>query len=179
MKNVCIIVVTLLGLVAVGCSNRESTSDTIQQSQQETLLKEATSQVGMPAIKNFRERKMMKDILELRDQKGLVTFTYLENLQPAVIRGRTAMGGKLTYFGETVGYGLPYASQFTNPQKLERVYNTDNRYIPMPQADPNGLFAPASAEGTWVLMKDPNGRDTLPIYIEPRIVVSPFKLPFD
>jgi hypothetical protein len=46
----------------------------------------------------------------------------------------------------------------------------------LPQADPNGLFSPASAEGTWILMKDPNGKEVKPVYIEPRIIVSPFKL---
>jgi hypothetical protein len=49
----------------------------------------------------------------------------------------------------------------------------------LPQADPNGLFSPASAEGTWVLLKDPNGKETRPVYIEPRIIVSPFKLNTD
>lgn len=138
-------------------------SDQIQKNQQEVLLKEATSQIGMPAIKNFREKKILKDILELRDQDGLTTYTYLYN----------EMNGKLIFFGETIGYGIPYSTQFTNPQKIEVRY-AGNPVIP--QADPNGLFSPASSEGTWVLMKDPNGGKVLPIYIEPRIVVSPFKL---
>ena len=46
----------------------------------------------------------------------------------------------------------------------------------MPQADPNGLFSPESAEGTWVLCSDPSGNgETRPVYVEPRIIVSPFK----
>jgi hypothetical protein len=131
----------------------------------------------MPAIKNFRERKILKDILELRDQEGLVTYSYLENMVPQVQPGRTALGGKLTYFGETIGYGIPYATQYTNPQKIE--YHSNSGYGVIAQADPNGLFSPASAEGTWLLMKDPNGKDVLPIYVEPRVVVSPFKLKMD
>lgn len=179
MKRFWILAVALTAFVMTGCVERQETSDTIQQAQGEKLLAEATAQVGMPAIKNFRERKILKDILELRDQNGLITYTYIENLQPAVVRGRTALGGKFSFLGETVGYGIPYATQFTSPQKLERIYRDSSGFIPMPQADPNGLFSPASAEGTWVLMKDPNGKDTLPIYIEPRILVSPFKLPAD
>ncbi|MEK7574483.1 MAG: hypothetical protein AAB514_03070 [Patescibacteria group bacterium] len=154
--------------VLQGCDM--SSSDSIQREQQEKILAEGTAQVGMPAIKNFRERKILKDIMELRDQEGLVTYTYLENLSPVVIPGKTALGGKLTFFGETIGYGIPYATQFTNPEKV--VYTT----VTLPQADPNGLFSPGSAEGTWVLMKDPNGKDVKPVYIESRIVVSPFKL---
>lgn len=46
------------------------------------------------------------------------------------------------------------------------------------QADPNGLFSPTSADGTWILMADPNGGTAVkPVYVEPRIIVSPFKLP--
>ena len=156
-----------------GC-NYTPTSDDIQRQQQETLLKEGTAQVGMPAIKNFRERKMLKDILELRDQTGLVTYTYMVNemaLQPRP--GVTALGGKLIFVGESIGYGIPYATQFTNPSKVDRWGGSV--YVTLPQADPNGLFSPASAEGTWVLLKEPDGKDVRPVYIEPRIVVSPFK----
>ncbi len=143
------------------------TADDIQQEQQERLLKEGSAQTGMPNIKNFRERKMLKDILELRDQEGLTTYTYTYS----------EMTGKLTFFGETIGYGIPYATQFTNPQKIEYSGKGGGyAYLVLPQADPNGLFSPAAAEGTWVLMKDPNGKKVLPVYIEPRIVVSPFKL---
>lgn len=49
-------------------------------------------------------------------------------------------------------------------------------YAVLPQADPNGLFSPASAEGTWILLKDPHGSDVKPVYVEPRVIVSPFKL---
>jgi hypothetical protein len=138
------------------------TSDDKQRAAQETLLAEGTSQTGMPAIKNFRERKLLKDILELRDQDGLVTYTYVYN----------EMQGKLVFFCNSIGYGIPYATQYTNPSKVESY----NRSITLPQADPNGLFSPSAAEGTWVMCKDPNGTSTRPVYIEPRVVVAPFKL---
>lgn len=163
-------------MLLAGCSV-QSKSDETQRKQQEALLMEATAQTGMPNIKNFRERKILKDILELRDQQGLITFTYLENEYPKIAPGRTALSGKLTYLGESVGYGIPYATQYTNPMQPAGRYGGGE--FAMPHADPNGLFAPTSAEGTWVLMKDPKGKETSPMYIEPRIVVSPFKLPLD
>ena len=138
-------------------------SDSIQQEAQEKLLNEGTAQTGMPAIKNFRERKMLKDILELRDQEGLTTYAYLYN----------EMTGKLVFFGECIGYGMPYSTQYTNPEKVDRSFGN---YFTLPQADPNGLFSPASAEGTWLLLKDPNSKSVKPVYVEPRVVVSPFKL---
>jgi hypothetical protein len=138
-------------------------SDDLQRNQQEKIMQEGTAQIGMPAIKNFRERKLLKDIIELRDQNGLVTFTYVWN----------EMQGKLVFLCDSVGYGIPYATQFTNPQKVEV---SSGHYQTLPQADPNGLFSPASAEGTWVMCKDPGGKDVKPVYIEPRIIVSSFKL---
>jgi hypothetical protein len=145
---------------------RKPSSDDIQRAQQEQILKEGTNQVGMPAIKNFRERKLYKDIIEMRDQEGLVTYTYLWN----------EFNGKLVFFCQSIGYGIPYATQFTNPMKLEVRYNQGVSTTALPQADPNGLFSPASAEGTWVLCKNPKGPETRPVYVEPRVITSPFKL---
>jgi len=164
-------IVALLALIA--CAPLQTSND-LQRNQQNVLLTEATAQTGMPAIKNFRERKLLKDILELRDQNGLVTYTYLWN----------EIQGKKVFFCNSVGYGIPYATQYTAPETMQ-TYNLDSsagsqRYYgveKLPQADPNGLFSPAAAEGTWVMCKDPNGPNARPVYVEPRIIVSPFKLP--
>ncbi len=159
MRLVMVLLAVLV--LATGCA-MEGESDRRQRQMQEKLTLEATAQTGMPAIVNFRERKLLKEILELRDQDGLTTYTYLWN----------EFNGRLVYLGETIGYGIPYATQYTNPQK--RMLGSEGGVIP--QADPNGLFPPASAEGTWVLLKNPGGSDVKPVYVEPRIVVSPFPL---
>lgn len=177
--------VVLMGAAGNGCAPTPTSND-IQREQSNKMLDEATAQTGMPNIKNFRERKLLKDILELRDQDGLVTFSYLENEIPKVVPGKTALGGKLTYLGETIGFGIPYATQYTAPETVQRFMLPAQEGVTrewgherLPQADPNGLFSPASAEGTWILMKDPNGEKVVPIYVEPRVVVSPFKFEFD
>ena len=172
-----ILLIPLLGGATEGGCDSKPTSDDLQRKQQEQLLLEATSQVGMPAIKNFREKKLLKDIFELRDQTGLVTYTYLENLVPTVVKGHTALGGKLTFFCDSIGYPIPYATQFTNPQKLAGSY--ERALVAFPQADPNGLFSPSTADGTWVMCKDPGGKDVRPIHVEPKLVGSPFKFPLD
>ena len=138
---------------------------------------EGTSQVGMPAIKNFRERKLLKDIYELRDQTGLVTYTYVENLVPTIVPGVTAKGGKFTFFCDSFGYPIPYATQFTNPQKPISPNNVGTATIA--QADPNGLYSPSSADGTWIMCKDENSDKVAPIYSEPKLVGSPFKFKMD
>src|SRR5574343_620702 len=156
-KLICVLCFCLSVCFITGCLND---SDNINRIEQEKILQEGTRQSGLTNIKNFREKKFLKQILELRDQEGLTTYTYIV----------AEMTGKLVFFGETIGYGIPYATQYTNPQKM------DGTTGPLPQADPNGLFSPASADGTWVLMKDPKGEKVLPVFIEPRIIVSPFKL---
>lgn len=160
--------VLLAGVLSIAASDDNcgnKTADAKQRQQQELLQQEASSQTGMPAIKNFRERKLLKDILELRDQDGLTTYTYTF----------AEMTGKLTFFCASVGYGIPYATQYTNPQKPLHSDYYDSAVIA--QADPNGLFSPASADGTWVMCSDPaKSGEVRPVYMEPRIVVSAFKL---
>ena len=165
----CVLLAFLFPMMGGECdTDGKQDSDAKQCAQQEVLLAEATAQTGMPAIKNFRERKIMKDILELRDQNGLITYTYLF----------CPMTGKLVFLAPTVGYGIPYATQYTNPQKELHYYGQyGGGNVVLPQADPNGMFSPASAEGTWILIYDESGGKTLPAYIEERIIVWPFKIP--
>jgi hypothetical protein len=104
---------------------------------------------------------MFKDILELRDQ-NVATTTYIVD-----------MNGNRHKICDSVGYGLPYATQYTNPQ---RVYSDTHGYGTLPQADPNGLYSPASADGTWVMCVNHKTGKPQPMYIEPRVIVSPFPL---
>lgn len=153
----------LAAITTLAASTQQSchdSSDDIQRRDQEAILKEATAATGMPAVRNFRERRLLKDIIELRDQDGLVTYTYIVAEQT----------GKLIFLGESIGYGIPAATQYTNPMKWIGQGAT------IPQADPNGLFSPSSAEGTWVMMKQPGKAKVVPVYVEPRVIVSPFRL---
>lgn len=158
MKYLLSSILIILLLTFVGC---DPNSDAVQQQKQEVALKEGVNSVGLPAIKNWREMRILKDIYELCDQDGLVTYTYVFS----------EMTGKYTYLGETVGYGIPYSTQFSNPTKP---YNAQ---YALSQAEPNGLFKPTSAEGTWILMRDPINKVTRPQYIEPKISTFTYKLP--
>ena len=167
MKKYLFVFLACLPLMFIGGGcNGEPSSDDIQQHKQEALLKEAASQVGMPNIVTFREKRLLKVILEYRDQEGFLTYSYLYN----------EMKGQLVYLGQTVGYPIPYSTQYTNPSKVEK-HSGNGGYAVIPQADPNALFSPASADATWILMKDPNSNKTLPVYSEPHVVSSPFPIP--
>ena len=145
--------------IMMGCKEMKS-NDTKQRELQESSLSQAQAQIGMPAIKNFQERKLLKMILELRDQENLVTYTYLQS----------KMTGRLVFVGKSIGFGMPYATQYTNPMRYQ--YNGAT----LPQADPNGLFYPDNALGTWIMMIDPQKGQPRPVYFEPEVVVSPFPL---
>ncbi len=157
MRPLIPVVVMILFLI-VGCA---PSSDTIQADQQEKMLLEATAQTGMPSIKNYRERKIMKDILELRDQEGYSTYSYTYS----------EVTGKYAFFCDSVGYPIPYSTQYTNPQK-----ESGSGYS-LPQADPNGLFSPASAEGTWIMCKNPASDQIGAVYSEPKVTTLPWPLP--
>ena len=154
--------VLLSMLFFVGCQgNFEESSDKKLARQTEQSMKEANRQIGMPAIKNFQERKLAKMIFELRDQEDLITYAYIVNLE-----------GKLIFIGKCIGFGLPYSVQYTNPMK--QLSHGSN--ITLPQADPNGLFMPDGLSATWLMMIDPKTNKPRPVYIEPQIIVSPFPL---
>lgn len=186
MKRYSIWMVVLLAIVCFASCEPEKTAGDRMRDQQEVLSKEGVSKVGMPAIVNFREAKTMRMIQELCDQ-SIVTYSYLENMIPTRVPGYTALGGKLVFLGETIGFPIPYSAQFTAPEAMqtynisrstsggERYYGAER----LPQADPNGLHKPVSANATWILMKDPGSENVQPIYIEPNVLAFPFRLPMD
>jgi hypothetical protein len=163
--------VIVIGLMlAVGCNLPESvkTADKKDAEQQSRLQKEAQAEMGMPAVHNFQEKKLLKQIYELRDNEKLVCYAYLYN----------EMQGKLVYIGKCLGYGIPYSTQYSNPMRPAESFETHEQgNITLPQCEPNGLFMPSSSEGTWLMMIDEKG-EPHPVYVEPRVIVSPFKLSF-
>lgn len=162
MKKITLLIIILLVAVGVtGCM--EPDSDDVQRQLQEKILKEGTQQTGMPNIHNFFERKTMKKILEMRDNPDLTTYAYTQG-----------MNGKFIYIGRAIGYGLPFGTQFTNPQKLD---GNSSSYVTIPQADPNGLFSPEGAEATWLLLVDDQTNEVQIAYSEPRLFIYQKKLP--
>ena len=152
----------LAGAFALSACEPTNTADTQQRKQQEKISEQGNMVVGMPAITHFFEKRMMKTILEMRDDPNLATYTYT-----------TDLNGRLHFRCHSIGYGLPYSTQYTNPSKISSEYgvNSNAHYVGgvIPQADPNGLFSPTSSEGTWVLCKNPKTNDIAPAYIETRI----------
>lgn len=163
-RNIFVAILTSLvvSLFVVACYSRPN-SDSINSQRQETLLMQAVAKIGMPAIKYFRELRMMNRILEERDQT-IPTWTYLWS----------DYNRCFTFIETSVAYPIPYSTERTSPQKFVRW----GEHVAMPQADPNGLYPPSSAEGTFVEMNNPTKVNTTGlVYSEPRISTFPYELP--
>lgn len=159
-KTIGMFALACISLALAGC-NQQLNSDQVQRQQQEALSAQGNAVVGMPAIINFREKKLLKMILEMRD-KEIATITYTQD-----------MNGHLHKLCDSIGYGIPYATQYTNPQRLVEGARGS---ATLPQADPNALFSPAAADGTWVMCANPETKGFSPLYSEPHVIVSPFAL---
>ncbi len=164
MNKFLLLPILFLAIFLPACDDEPSNSDKKMAAQTEAAMQEANRQVGMPAITNFQERRLAKQIFELRDQEKLTTYAYIASLE-----------GKLVFLGRCIGYGLPYSIQYTNPERI--AYKGHNTGVAnLPQPDPNGLFMPSGLSATWLMMVDPSTGDARAVYVEPEIVVSPFKL---
>ena len=163
MKKLILATLALPLLLANSSCEQEKSAEQKQSAKTRQFQDEADRQIGMPAIVNFQERRMMKDLYEKRDTK-IATHSYIVN----------SLKGCLVYLGASVGYGIPYATQFTNPTKL--AYKGTDGITTVAQPEPNGLYMPDNAHGTWIMLLNPVTKTADPIYVEPDVIVSPFKL---
>lgn len=163
MKKLLIVLLAATMSLTACMEPEHPSADAIQHKQQEQLSAQGVASVGMPAITQFAEKRMMKDILEMRD-KMVSTITYLPDVN-----------GKLHKMCDSLGFGLNGATQYTNPMKVGYV-GQQVGVATLPQADPNGLFSPPSDNGTYVMCKNPHGKDISPVRFEPNMIISPFPL---
>lgn len=159
-KILMVLTVSVGMLMFSGCEVGRDAND-IQEEKTDEIMLQMNNEIGMPNITNFYEKKMAKEIFELRDDSKLICYAYTKN----------EMTGKYVYEGQCMGYGLPYSTQYTNPEKYE--YNG----VTIPQADPNGLFSATGLSATWLMMVDEETGKRSAEYYEPNIVVTQHKKP--
>jgi len=154
-----LLILPVAAALVIGLSACEPESDKKQREQSEKIQQDVIDSVGMPDTSNHAEARQANELMELRD-KEVLTWSYLKNLD-----------GSLTCIGRTVGFGLPYGVQITNPEK--KVTDHD---LTLPQAEPNGLFVPDNAAATWIRLYDPATKKTVPMYVEDNVMASPVRL---
>ena len=133
----------------VGCTERERAQyEDIRKSEQ--AIADSQKSIGFPEVRYFNEKKNLKEIIELRDNPKLICYYYTKN----------TMTGKYVYQGKCQGYGVPYASNYTNPE----------------EADPNGMYMQGlSTTATWVSHINDKGEKEIR-YVEEEITVSQSKI---
>jgi hypothetical protein len=164
MKKLLLALPLIALLAACNPPQAVQSSTEIERNKQEEMTKQGVTTVGFPAVVNFAEKRMMKDIIELRDQMK-PTYTYIVD-----------MNGRPHKICDSLGYGLPYATQYTNPQQDTYYTTSSAQHVVLANADPNGLYSPASAEGTWIMCLNPNTKKAEPQYIEPRVITTTYPL---
>lgn len=159
-KNV-VRVSILLGFLATLAACGDTTGVGVTNQKQEEITDTAALAVPFPKITKFQELKILSKLYEVRDQSDMM-FTYSE-----------AMDGSLTKICNSLGFGIPYGTQFSNPEKLQ--WNSSSGYANIPQAEPNGAYTgTATTDATWVLCFGPGG--VYPFYWEGTINVSPVEI---
>jgi len=160
MKKYVFISIALFSMLFMGANGCENSVDRKQSEKQAQILEEQNRQLGLPNISNFTQKRTLKDIQEQCDRVDniLYCYTYSEYT------------GKLIYFGRCIGYPIPFSTQYTNPERA--IYSS----TVISQADPNGLFMPSSSEATWIMLVNPKTNKPSPVYVEPKLIVSPFPL---
>jgi hypothetical protein len=168
-----LVIVSVIGSIfaLAGCDQDQPSADTVQNQRQAESDKQAVMSVPFPTITNYAEKRELKQIYEMRDQ-SITTYTYFIDRD-----------AKLHKLCDSIGYPIPYSTEFTSPMRPATSSETPwQGNMALPQSDPNGLFSPAEAAGTWVLCHNPNpnppaGQPTTgPVYAEPDVIASPFPL---
>lgn len=167
-RFIALIVVFVMLFAFVGCVEESApTADRKQQIQSEALMTEVNNRIGLPYIYNFTEKDLLKDIYELCDDADLITYTYETNLE-----------GKKIFIGTTIGFGIPYSVQFSNPYKMVKgdLGQYDGTVL-LPQAEPNGIFKPEGLSATWVILINETTGEREATYVESEISVYQSKVP--
>ena len=154
--KIALVIAASISLAA--CKLDAPSAEANQERATDQLLADADARVGMPRVTNFTEKRLANMILELRDQPNLSTFSYI-----------TDMNGRAHCLGRSIGFGLPYTTQITNPQKSE--WNSIDGGVTLPQAEPNGLYSSDSTDATWVLLVGKDGKPK-PAYVESQVTVT-------
>ncbi len=166
MKTLKIAIVALLSLLVMAnhsCETRAPSADKSQKQRVEMQQRQAEKAVPPPRITKFTQLRDAVRVQEIADS-NISTWAYYMD-----------MHGKLHFLCEAKGYGLPYSTQTTNPQKIGAAYSQGG-FAVLPQPEPSALFMPDNVAATWVLCARPDGEGFDAVYWEPDLVVSPFPL---
>lgn len=152
--------VMLGGANGDGCNTSTPSGAAAQEhAQQDLQMQQFLRNQPVPSFDWSLERHMLIQLYAAR-QKATNTFSVVQS----------EFTGKILWSCPSMGFPLPYATQLTNPLQGQWAQKGAQGIagISINQQEPNGLFTPATADGTWVPCVDEKGRIT-PVYEERKV----------
>lgn len=158
----------VVGLCGAGgsCSDNtpeRSSAATHEQDTQNRQMEQFMRNQPVPSFDWSLERHMLIQLYAAR-QRATNTFSVVQS----------DYTGKILWQCNSIGFPLPYSTQLTNPQQVVgRTFSTGGNgvaAVAIGQQEPNGLFPPPTADGTWVPCVDEKGKIT-PVYEEKHVTV--------
>ena len=145
-----------------GCdgSPQKVSAQAMEQHSQNLQMEQFLRNQPVPSIDFSLERHILIQLYVAR-QKATNTFSVVQS----------AYTGKVLWSCPSIGFPIPYATQLTNPNQVQwKGGMHEYASAVLAQQEPNGLFSPASADGTWVPCVDERGKIT-PVYEEKKVTV--------
>lgn len=168
MAGTLVVIVLAMALSLAGCAPPPETVNETETRQQAAVLKNIVENQPPPDLGGYsREREALIQIVEERN-RSTPTWTY-----------RIALDGSLIEVCPSIGFGIPYATQLTAPERMETGGNGSSGYwaVTVPQSEPNSLYSPESANATWVICVI-NGMQVVQ-YMEEDVDIRPYRLKAD
>ncbi len=148
------VLLVLFPLFLIHCE--EDSANRLERAQvnraQETLVRSQPA----PTFDWSLERHLMTQLYRARNER-MLTYTYVFN-----------RNGGLLFSCDSMGFPTPATTQLTNPQTV--IYN--NGGVAIPQAEPNGLYAPPDTDGTFVMCLGDSQGAVEPVYIEDPVITT-------
>lgn len=140
-----ILAVGALGVVMAlaACTGQQSAQDK-ENSQQGKISKTIVQNQPLPAFSFSQMRQNLIEI-ETAEAQGVQTTSFFFNLGVQ----------DPTDSCPSIGVPIPNTASLSNPQQVVSSGGSDG--VVVAQMDPNGVYAPAASEGTFVLCVDARG----------------------
>jgi hypothetical protein len=136
-------------LALAGCTGTPSAQKQ-ENAQQQSVSQNVVN--GQP-IPNVTYSQMRQNLIEIEtaQAKGVQTTSFFfQQGNPKPIR-----------VCPSIGVPIPNTASLSNPEQMVSPYGSSGGTVTVPQMDPNGVYAPATSEGTYVVCVDGNGGTTV------------------
>jgi hypothetical protein len=142
-----------------GCTRTPVSAAQIEQATQNRQMDQFLRNQPVPSFDWSLERHMMLALYTAR-QHATNTFSVVQS----------EFTGKVLWSCPSIGFPLPYATQLTNPEQVVFAHHPTEHDASgvVSQQEPNGLFTPSTADGTWVPCVDEKGK-IVPVYEERKV----------